>query len=334
VDLAALAVAVQYDPRRETPLAVVPAYRDRHLTTWPALYQWLRDRVAHTPGIHIAEGRGVRIVKDEGESVLLQLDDGSTLQAEAVIGADGYRSTLRRTIAPDAPHARYAGYLVWRGLVDEQRLQRPVDLSSDSGLWIDLVDGQRLVAAVLPGRNGSLAVGRRQVTFAWFDAHQAPLLRQHGCLTADGHIVGTLGRQMIDEDTRTTLAARIPRLWPVEWQEAVTLGIHSAQSLSGAPIAEYRPTRLALGRLAVVGDAAHSMSPMTGSGYAAGVEDATVLATLLAERAPDTHVAQVLAHYEAMRLPYVRGLVSHSMGLSANYVRYANAHPPQGPAPA
>lgn len=325
IDLAALAAAVGHDPRAHPILPVVPAYRDRDLTTWPALYAWLHDRAAATPGIVLEEDKAVTSVTELGDRAQLSFSDGTQRVADAVIGADGYHSIVRRTIAPDAPLARYAGYVVWRGLIDEQALARPVPWPSNGGLWIEFVDGYRLVAAVLPGRDGSVEIGRRQVTFAWFDVHREELLRRTNRLTADGHLVGTLGRGAIDADVREDLIALIPQLWPQTWAEAVAAGVRSTDALSGAPIAEYEPQRLALGALAIVGDAAHVVSPMTGRGFATAVEDAAVLAHTLAHRSAMEPVAAALARYEAARLTFVRALVTHSRRISADYLRYAAA---------
>lgn len=324
IDLDVVAATVGHDPRAAPILPVVPAYRE--LTTWPALYNWLRDRAVATPGIVLEEGNTVTSVTDLGDRAQLSFADGTQRFAAAVIGADGYRSIVRQAITPDAPLARYTGYLVWRGLVEERALTRPVPWPSDGGLWIEFVGGYRLVAAVLPGRDGSMEPGQRQVTFAWFDVHQEALLHSTGCLTADGHIVGTLGRGTIDEDVRSGLVAQVPQVWPEMWAEAVTVGVRSANVLSGAPIAEYKPQRLARGALAIIGDAAHVVSPMTGRGFLTGVEDAAVLARMLADRSADEPVAAVLARYEAARLPFVRGLVTHSNRISAEYIRYAAAN--------
>ncbi|WP_029413797.1 FAD-dependent monooxygenase [Acidovorax radicis] len=323
VDLAAIARAVGHDPRSYPVLPVVPAYRDRHLTTWPALYGWLRDRVGETPGIVLQGGKAVASVRARDGMAELSFSDGTQTMADAVIGADGYQSVVRRAVLPEAPFARYAGYLVWRGLVPEQALKHPVSWPSNGGLWIDFVQGYRLVAAVVPGRDGSTDIGRRQVTFAWFDAHRDGLLRAMNRLTPDGHLVGTLGRRNIDADIRLELVAMVPTLWPQTWAEAVTVGVRSTDSLSGASIAEYLPERLAQGPLALVGDAAHTVSPMTGSGFAAAVDDAVVLARMLAERPSSERFSAALQRYESVRLPWVRALVNHSRRLSSEYVQYA-----------
>lgn len=325
VDLAAIVRTVGYDPRVYPRLPVVPAYRDRHLTTWPALYGWLRDRVKETPSISLHEGISVASVQALRDKAEVLFGDGSKMQADAVIGADGYHSVVRRAIAPDVPYARYAGYLVWRGLVDEQALTRPVPWPSNGGLWIDIVRGYRLVAAVLPGRDGSMEIGHRQVTFAWFDVHRDELLRATNRLTPEGFLVGTLGRGSIPTEVRSELLSMIHGLWPDVWAEAVALGVLSTVSLSGAPIAEYVPERLAAGPLAIVGDAAHVVSPMTGSGFASGVDDAAVLARMLAERNEEEPISAALQSYQSARLPYVRALVNHSRRLSAEYVHQASS---------
>lgn len=321
IDLAALAATVGHDPRAHPVLPVVPAYRD--LTTWPALYSWLRGRAAAVPDIILEDGKTVTSITDLGERAKISFADGTERDVDAVVGADGYHSLARRTIAPDAPLARYAGYIVWRGLIDEQALARPVPWPSNGGLWIDYVGGYRLVAATLPGRDGSVEIGRRQITFAWFDVHREALLRRTHRLTADGDVVGTLGRDAIDEDIRAELVRLIPQLWPEPWAEAVAVGVRSKGVLTGAPIAEYKPERLARGALAIVGDAAHVVSPMTGRGFATAVEDAEILAQMLADRRADEPVANALSRYEAARLPFVRSLVTHSRRISADFLRYA-----------
>lgn len=318
VDLAAIARTVICDPRTGAKLPVVRAFRDRHLTTWPALYGWLRDRAGTMPGITLDENRAVASVRAEGDRAIVAFEDGMEASANAVIGADGYHSIVRRAVAPEQPLASYAGYLVWRGLVEESALSVPVAWPTDGGLWITFEQGYRLVAAVLPGRDGSREIGQRQVTFAWFDGRRDDLLRRTGCLDAGGHVIGTLTAAAISAEVREELSALVPRLWPEPWAEAVALGVRTPGAMRGAPIAEYRPVRLAAGPLAIIGDAAHGVSPMTGSGYATAVDDAFVLATILAQR--DT--AEPLKRYERARLPYTRGLVDHSRRLSAEFNHY------------
>lgn len=75
----------------------------------------------------------------------------------------------------------------------------------------------------------------------------------------------------------------------------------------------------------------HVVSPMTGSGFATGVEDAAVLASLLAGRQPDEPLSAALTRCDSARLPCVRALVGHSRKLSAEFLRYATSPSSGGP---
>jgi 2-polyprenyl-6-methoxyphenol hydroxylase-like FAD-dependent oxidoreductase len=97
----------------------------------------------------------------------------------------------------------------------------------------------------------------------------------------------------------------------------------------GAPVAEYLPARLVRGRAALIGDAAHVASPMTGAGFENALLDAEALAAALrsatAPDAPDS-----LDSYERERPPQAQRLVSSGMswGRSASpgYAELADRH--------
>jgi 2-polyprenyl-6-methoxyphenol hydroxylase-like FAD-dependent oxidoreductase len=85
--------------------------------------------------------------------------------------------------------------------------------------------------------------------------------------------------------------------------------------------------------LAIVGDAAHAVSPMTGRGYLTGVDDALALSQKPGDRTPDEQISATLARYEVTRLPFVRSLVTHSERISVHYARYAASSRTKGQIP-
>lgn len=69
------------------------------------------------------------------------------------------------------------------------------------------------------------------------------------------------------------------------------------------------------GRIALLGDAAHAMTPNLGQGGCQALEDAVVLAHLAAPDAGDEAVARALAAYTAQRLPRTTGVVRRSWSI-------------------
>jgi len=81
-----------------------------------ALAGALLDAVRRTQGpAAVRFGRRCAGVRDDGTGVVLRFDDGPELRADAVIGADGLHSVVRRVFGPEPP--RYSGHLAGRAVL-------------------------------------------------------------------------------------------------------------------------------------------------------------------------------------------------------------------------
>ncbi len=87
-----------------------------------------------------------------------------------------------------------------------------------------------------------------------------------------------------------------------EFADPVPRLLEHAGEAYRAPIEEVVPPAWRAGRIALVGDAAHASSPNMAQGAAMAVEDALVLADVLAHGSP---LGQALAEYERRRAPRV-----------------------------
>src|SRR5689334_760173 len=94
---------------------------------WARIYRPLRERVAAE---RYHAGRTFIDFSDDDDEVVAQFDDGSSVRAELLIGADGLRSTLRACLFPEV-EPRFAGYVGWRGIVAEDEL--PQSLRAELG---------------------------------------------------------------------------------------------------------------------------------------------------------------------------------------------------------
>ena len=95
----------------------------------------------------------------------------------------------------------------------------------------------------------------------------------------------------------------------------------------GTPVVHYKPRRLALGRAALAGDAAHAASPMVGGGFQEGLYDVAALAQVMAGPIVPAAIPEALGHYQDLRLgPAVRH-VTLSEQATAAYLAHAALRP-------
>ncbi|AJT68890.1 hypothetical protein T261_7292 [Streptomyces lydicus] len=185
------------------------------------------------------------------------------LTADLVVAADGIRSAVRRTVFPGHPEPRYAGFTAWRFVVPAPTEPvAPHETWGRGGLWGSqpLHDGRVYAYATAAVPPGGRAADGDE---------RAELLRRFG----DWH-------------------APVPALLAAADPAAVLRNdVHTA----AAP-----PPAFHHGRVALLGDAVHPMTPSLGQGGCQAIEDAVVLAH---EAAPDGDLGAALAAYTRQRLP-------------------------------
>ena len=276
---------------------------DRDGTAWHLLQGWLEDHAARIPGVSVLRGRHVAAVTPGGRErgATVRTAQGDTFAADLVVGADGARSTVRAVVDPAHPDARYAGVLLWRTLVDERAMPPTLALPEAGEPAREIYAGPyRLVTYPVPGPGGETAVGHRRLNLVWYDPEQGDLLREEGLL--DGQTVhGSLAPGALPSSVRQRLADFAAARWPSPWREALTLALDSG-TVFGTPVVHYKPARLAVGRVALAGDAAHAASPMVGGGFRQGLYDVRALGRALTAATSPEQVPDALARYERARL--------------------------------
>ncbi|MFF3442759.1 FAD-dependent monooxygenase [Streptosporangium sp. NPDC002721] len=218
---------------------------------------------------------GIRDDGDGGGAVVAE-HDGGNLRADVVVGADGLRSTVRSLRWPAARPPRYAGYTAWRTITEPL----PAPLARGAANW---GRGERFGYTSMPGgRVYCFATATVPAGGAGPDGERAELRRRFG-----------------------KWAEPIPTLLDAVPEAGVLR--HDIYDLP--PLPGY-----ADGRVALLGDAAHAMTPNLGQGACQALEDAVVLASCL-DRAPD--VASALADYDRRRRSRTQAVVRRSARLGA-----------------
>lgn len=227
---------------------------------------------------HVTLGRAAAGYRDEaGAPAALRFEDGSEVEAELVVGADGLHSAIRKQLTGDARAPEYSGYTSWRGVTDALCGATPAQLSESWGRG---------------SRFGIAPVGRGRVY--WFAVANAP---------AGERDAG---------DPRPMLLERYGA-----WHPPIRALIEGtpAERIVRTDIAD-RPalTGWSRGRVALLGDAAHPMTPNLGQGGCQAIEDAVVLSGALAAYAK---LPNALADYERIRVARANRIVRDSRRLGA-----------------
>ena len=301
---------------------------DRDTTAWHLLQGWLEDHALRRRGITVHRGvqvSGVQPGSDQQPARVVTAGSGE-YQADLVIGADGARSTVRASVAPDDPDARYAGVLLWRALVDEQALPDGVARPRSGEPSREVYAGPyRLVTYLVPGAAGQTGIGHRRLNLVWYDPEQGDLLRSLGLL--DGQTVhGSLVPEALPGPVRERLAAFAAANWPSPWREALAAAL-TGETVFGTPIVHYKPRRLTRGRTALAGDAAHAASPMVGGGFREGLYDVAALAQVMAGLTAPSAIPGTLGRYRELRLGPAIQHVTVSERATAAYLAHAATRP-------
>ncbi|HEY2381564.1 MAG TPA: FAD-dependent monooxygenase [Terriglobia bacterium] len=199
-------------------------------------------------------------VRQDLSGVTARFDTGETVRADGLVAADGLRSTVRAQLF-DSPAVRYAGYTAWRTVVK----------SSDAGTTMGETWGRGRRFGIIP-----MAKGR----VYWFAVKNAPE-----------------GQRDPSSGTKSVLAGLFRGWhWPVE----ALIAASSDDCILRNDIYDIDPLpQLVRGRVALLGDAAHAMTPNLGQGACQAIEDSVVLAVCLKSVDP---IEKALLQYERRRL--------------------------------
>ncbi len=218
--------------------------------------------------------------------------DGSEFEADVVVGADGIHSAVRSSVfGPQNPH--FTGLMCWRGLVDSRRLPGLVP-PEQSAWW---------------GPHGHVV---------HYYVRRGELLNWVAHIETDS---------WTEESWSTPGYAPELRATYKHWNHQLTRIFEVTEHCYKWALYDREPLReWSRGRVTLLGDSAHAMLPYLAQGAAQSIEDACVLAAVLADAPEEPEAA--LKRYEGLRLPRTsriqlgareRGRINH---LSSRWSRF------------
>jgi 2-polyprenyl-6-methoxyphenol hydroxylase-like FAD-dependent oxidoreductase len=276
------------------------------LTAWERVYRVLRDAF---PPEHYHRGRGLKAFEQNETRVVAHMTDGSTAEADVLIGADGLRSTVRGQCLPDVAPL-YAGYCAWRALLPESAIPTDIHRELFDSMAFCLPPGEQCIFYPVAGPDGDLRAGHRRSNVVWYrpadERTELPRL-----LTDDSGVTHSISipPPLIRRDANAAMRAAAERLLPPQFRAIVRLIDEPILQ----PIYDLESPRLAFGRVAIVGDAAFVARPHVAAGVSKAADDAAALAEAL----DSADVVSALRRFEAERLPEGKKIIERARHLGA-----------------
>ena len=140
------------------------------LTSWNSLYNSLRR---HFPEEHYHQGKCLKGLQQDSEKVTaifadgLSSNGGTQTTGDLLIGADGSTSTVRQILLPTYD-PMYAGYVGYRGLVDEKDLDPETAAIMTERFVFYQFRNSHILQYVIPGEDESLVPGERRFNWVWY----------------------------------------------------------------------------------------------------------------------------------------------------------------------
>lgn len=268
-------------------------YSHQRFVSWNALYRHLRSAF---PAERYHLDSALAGFEDGGRHVTARFADGREEVCDLLVGADGVSSTVRQQLFPDAA-PEYAGYVAWRGLVPEGAVPAVVAARFADAFTFFQMPHSHILCYPIPGLDGELDPGRRLLNWVWYvnvpagEGLDAVLTDRHG---ERRHFSVPPGE--VRDDLACQVKARARRDLPDPFARLV----EETDEPFVQPIYDLAVSRMAHGRVCLLGDAAFVPRPHTAASTLKAAVNAITLAARVCLSQGD--VAAALGAWEADQL--------------------------------
>ncbi len=279
-------------------------------TSWEAIYRTL---AVAFPSDRYHRGATLTDFVNGDGAVQAHIDGHGLVEADVLVAADGAQSPTRRRFLPDL-RSTYAGYVAWRGTLDEADAQPDlVRFFDDAFTFCEARSAGHILVYFIPGDSANTAPGKRRLNWVWYvgvGEDDLPRIlvdrdgRQHHASLPFGGTPDSAIRDLRDLARREVhpMLAALVAATPQPFLQTIV---------------DVVPTRTVFGRVCLLGDAAFVVRPHTAGATAKAARDAATLARAL--KRAGRNVDAGLSGFEEMQIEFGRGLVDYGVALGRRW---------------
>ena len=273
-------------------------------TSWQYLFSILREQISNDD--YFMGDDCIKIEQNEDKAIAF-FENGKKKETDLIIVANGIKSELR-TYVDNKAYPQYAGYVGWRGVVNEEEISKNSLETLSNYFIVVLPYNQQIASYPIAGEGKNpFKIGERRINWIWYKPVPQKKLKEI--------LLGKSGQQFEDgippneirEEIVNDLFKEAEEKLPPQLVELVKI---TKQPLI-QPIFDLESMKMKNGRVVTIGDAAFTARPHVGMGVTKAAMDAFTLSEYL----EDSSNLDDLDKWEHSRLKESQFIVNRSRKL-------------------
>lgn len=288
------------------------------MTSWGALFNSLRHGF---PDDDFHAGFKLLNFTAGENQVTARFENGQEKNGDLLVGGDGAWSAVRQQLFPNIV-PQYAGYVAWRGVVDENGLSATLRKTFLDKFTFFQMPRSHILCYTIPGADGGVREGKRRLNWVWYWNYR------------DADELATLLTDRTGRKRRTSVPPGM--VCPEHWHKQMDIAraffppqfrelLEATDEPFAQPIRDLAVPQMVFGRIVLVGESAFVLRPHTAAAAAKAAADGMALGEALRE--PGGNLSEDLRRFEEPQMQMGLRLLNYGIR-AGDHSQFPHGRPP------